>query len=326
MSLLALPIPPSDLDIYNATNPATATSSTTFCPRCRLAVPRNVSLAIHEATCPSSRTSTTLAVSLTQDGRPMRIRSNDNSSRSSSNNHAAGGSHPVARNSASPSSRDDGRMSDGESTSVSRNSPGHSIAYSDASDSSTGRRYHLEVIQHPERTAEIGNGAVLSRLPLSPPLVVKITVEDAEGNTIPAHTEMPFLAAHLSLYNEDGSEPVDIVEGPSSPNGRSGDPERMLYGTLVSSLHHLKDANNQPGMFFIFPDVSVRRRGTYTLLVNLLRLTDLAGGMNVMGEGRQSTALASAQTNPFNVVLQSEYTAPAATQLTTAFHRQGARM
>lgn len=48
------------------------------------------------------------------------------------------------------------------------------------------RRYQLEVIQHPERTAEIGNGAVLSRLPLSPPLVVKITVEDAEGNTIPA--------------------------------------------------------------------------------------------------------------------------------------------
>lgn len=36
----------------------------------------------------------------------------------------------------------------------------------------------------------------------------------------------------------------------------------------------------------------------------------LAGGMNVMGEGRGSTALASAQTNPFNVVLQSEYTAP----------------
>lgn len=85
---------------------------------------------------------------------------------------------------------------------------------------------------------------------------------------------MPFLAAHLSLYNEDGSEPVDIVEGPSSPNGRSGDPERMLYGTLVSSLHHLKDANGQPGMFFIFPDVSVRRRGMYTLLVNLLRLTE----------------------------------------------------
>lgn len=85
---------------------------------------------------------------------------------------------------------------------------------------------------------------------------------------------MPFLAAHLALYNEDGSEPVDIVEGPSSPNGRSGDRERMLYGTLVSSLHYYKDVNGQPGMFFLFPDVSVRRRGTYTLLVNLLRLTE----------------------------------------------------
>lgn len=83
---------------------------------------------------------------------------------------------------------------------------------------------------------------------------------------------MPFLAAHLWLYNEDGTEPIDIIEGHPTPNG-TADPERMLYGTLVSSLHHLKDTAGQPGMFFIFPDVSVRRRGTYTLLVNLLRLT-----------------------------------------------------
>lgn len=83
---------------------------------------------------------------------------------------------------------------------------------------------------------------------------------------------MPFLAAHLWLYNETGSEPVDLIQGSTSPGG-TRDPERMLYGTLVSSLHHLKDTAGQPGMFFIFPDVSVRRRGTYTLLVNLLKLT-----------------------------------------------------
>lgn len=141
MSLLALPIPPATpnsslnrLEGYHGN----ATSNTTLCPRCRLAVPRNVSLAAHEVSCLSSRTSTTLAVSLTQDGKPMRIRSNDNSSRSGSNNAGAGGSNAVGRTSASPSSRDDNRLSDGETTSVSRNSPGHSIAYSDASESSTG--------------------------------------------------------------------------------------------------------------------------------------------------------------------------------------------
>lgn len=135
MSLLAIPIPPNApldrLEAYHG-------NATINCPRCRLAVPRNVSLAVHEVSCQSSRTSTTLAVSLPKDGRPMRIRSNDNSSRSSNNNAAAGGSNAVARTSASPSSRDDSRLSDGETTSVSRNSPGHSIAYSEGSESSNG--------------------------------------------------------------------------------------------------------------------------------------------------------------------------------------------
>lgn len=76
---------------------------------------------------------------------------------------------------------------------------------------------------------------------------------------------MPFLAAHLNLYNEDGSEPIDLVDGPER--------QRMLYGTLVSSLHSLVDLEGQAGMFFIFPDISVRTRGRYTLRVNLLRLT-----------------------------------------------------
>lgn len=48
------------------------------------------------------------------------------------------------------------------------------------------RVYSLEVIQHPERTAEIGTSSLLSRLPLSPPLVVKLHVEDADGNEVPA--------------------------------------------------------------------------------------------------------------------------------------------
>lgn len=158
----------------------------------------------------------------------------------------------------------------------------HVVVYSLLINYPDSRRYHLEVVQHPERTAE--TTAVLSRLPLSPPIVVKLTVEDPDGNTVPAlvltslpiqklksesyrHTEMPFLAAHLWLYDAQGENPVDLVE--ATPNGTD---EPMLYGTLVSSLHHLKDTSGQLGMFFIFPDVSVRQRGTYTLQVSLLRL------------------------------------------------------
>jgi hypothetical protein len=45
------------------------------------------------------------------------------------------------------------------------------------------RTYHLEVIQHPEVSAEFGS-AVLSRLPLAPPLVAQLIVRDSRGNVI----------------------------------------------------------------------------------------------------------------------------------------------
>ncbi|KAG8958238.1 hypothetical protein FRC03_009312 [Tulasnella sp. 419] len=208
---------------------------------------------------------------------------------------------------------------------ISRASPRGSIADSDVSDvSEGGRRYHLEVVQHPERTAEIGSAAVLSRIPLSPPLIVRVTVQDPRGAVISGHTDMPFLAAHLWLYNEDGTEPVDVVDGPPSPGG-TNTTQRMLYGTLVSSIHSYKDLQGNPGMFLIFPDVSVRRCGTYRLLVSLMKLATPAGS-TVMPVGMDNTTLASVRTRPFNVVSQSEYSAPPPTALTNSFHRQGARM
>ncbi|KAG8880097.1 hypothetical protein FRB97_001083 [Tulasnella sp. 331] len=217
--------------------------------------------------------------------------------------------------SASPSIRG----SDAMSPLNSRYSPGDSVVPSDAGyGPGNGRTYHLEVVQHPERVSELGNTSVLSRLPLQPALVVRLIVRDVSGNDIPAHTEMPFLAAHLNLYNEDGSQPIDLVDGPER--------QRMLYGTLVSSLQDLVDLEGQAGKFFIFPDISVRTRGRYTLRVNLLRLTAISGGSHVMAEGMQNGALAWVMTNTFSVVLQSEYSAPPATALTNSFHRQGARM
>ena len=47
------------------------------------------------------------------------------------------------------------------------------------------RTYRLEVVQHPERSAEFGS-ATLSRLPLSPPLIVQLRVRDQAGATIKA--------------------------------------------------------------------------------------------------------------------------------------------
>ena len=64
--------------------------------------------------------------------------------------------------------------------------PGISTALTGGADDSrvlNTRSYHLDVVQHPQRTAEFGS-ASLSRLPLAPPVVVQLIVRDRFGNAI----------------------------------------------------------------------------------------------------------------------------------------------
>ncbi|KAJ6504862.1 velvet factor, partial [Mycena vitilis] len=130
--------------------------------------------------------------------------------------------------------------------------------------------YQLNVVQHPQKTAEFGY-ANLSRLPLTPPTVVQLIVRDSHGNSIVPQEELPFLIAHLSLFTENGMAPLDM--GSSVTGYRQGAPQPILYGNLVSSVDHLEDQNGNMGLFFIFPDVSIRWRGRFQLGITLVRIS-----------------------------------------------------
>lgn len=78
--------------------------------------------------------------------------------------------------------------------------------------------------------------------------------------------ELPFLVAHLSLYSSDGTS-LDM----GSSIGRGHTPP-ILYGNLVSSVDQLEDLQGNLGLFFLFPDVSIRWRGQYQLGISLLRI------------------------------------------------------
>ncbi|KAL4072986.1 velvet factor-domain-containing protein [Scleroderma yunnanense] len=155
------------------------------------------------------------------------------------------------------------------------------------------RTYELDVVQHPQRTAEFGS-ATLSRLPLAPPIVVQLTVRDRFGHSFIPEVELPFLIAHLSLFSDDGMRPLDMG---TSPTGDTP-PRRLLYGNLVSSPQKLRDLSGRQGLYFLFPDVSIRWRGRFQLGVSLLRLseTDASGMMSLASLG---TVLATARTRPF---------------------------
>ncbi|KAJ7089664.1 velvet factor-domain-containing protein [Mycena belliarum] len=189
---------------------------------------------------------------------------------------------------------------------------------------SRNRSYQLNVVQHPQKTAEFGY-ASLSRLPLTPPAVVQLTVRDANGNSIVPQEELPFLIAHLSLFTENGMTPLDMGSSVTGPRPRQAQP--ILYGNLVSSLEYLEDQNGNMGLFFLFPDVSIRWRGRFQLGITLVRISRRVTAMpDSSGVAEQGSALAQARTATFEVFPYEQYTAAPQTRLTQTFIRQGARM
>lgn len=82
-----------------------------------------------------------------------------------------------------------------------------------------------------------------------------------------SENDLPFLIAHLSLYSADGSQALDVV----GPGGQTPS-QQLLYGNLVSSPQILRNLQGRLGVFFIFPDVSIRWRGRFQLHVTLMRL------------------------------------------------------
>lgn len=54
--------------------------------------------------------------------------------------------------------------------------------------------------------------------------------------------------------------------------GDAASPLRLLYGNLVSSPHVLRNLQGRQGVYFLFPDVSIRWRGRFQLGVTLIKL------------------------------------------------------
>nr|XP_019047985.1 hypothetical protein I302_04606 [Kwoniella bestiolae CBS 10118]OCF26915.1 hypothetical protein I302_04606 [Kwoniella bestiolae CBS 10118] len=165
-----------------------------------------------------------------------------------------------------------------------------------------GRTYRITPIQQPILGASF-QGAYLSRLPLAPPLILQLDCWDSEGDLIIPYDELPFLICHLSLQTPEEEDAAMII----SPEGEQ---VSMLYGTLVAAPAEMNDTSNAPGIYFVFPDVSVRYVGRFRLHALLMRIT---GG----------PPLDTATTEAFDIVRDTDYVAPPITDLTRHFDSQG---
>ncbi|KAI8802420.1 hypothetical protein BJ742DRAFT_833017 [Cladochytrium replicatum] len=76
-------------------------------------------------------------------------------------------------------------------------------------------------------------------------------------------THSPFV--HATLIIPDTSEETYVVKGKSL---------RAITGTIASSLYGLKDTDSSYRGFFLFPELSIRVEGRYSLRFTLFEIID----------------------------------------------------
>ncbi|OJJ40641.1 hypothetical protein ASPWEDRAFT_47434 [Aspergillus wentii DTO 134E9] len=133
--------------------------------------------------------------------------------------------------------------------------------YSDASLSreSQSSDFELTIRQQPDR-ARVAGGKEKERKPVDPPPIVQLRVRE-EGSYLAQHyLQSPYYFMCCSLYDATEDTPVPVA------------PSTALAGTLVSSLHRLKDVDNNDGGFFVFGDLSVKIEGEFRLKFTLFEM------------------------------------------------------
>lgn len=159
----------------------------------------------------------------------------------------------------------------------------------------------LEIRQAPS-SARVAVGKEKDRKAVDPPPIIQLTVSDGCD---PQHRYLssPYFFMSCSL--------VGTTEGTTAATlGAS------LAGTLVSSLHRLKDTDNKDGAFFIFGDLSVKIEGSFQLQFSLYEMED-----NVCNY------IKSVRCAPFTVHSTKQWPGMMeSTSLTRCFSDQGVRL
>ncbi|KAI9284760.1 velvet factor [Umbelopsis sp. AD052] len=202
--------------------------------------------------------------------------------------------------------------------------------------------YRLVILQQPDRVRSAGFGQK-DRRPVDPPPILQLSrqVSDNHWEPVIDATDILFMVAQCDLYSEDGITSCNLVYNPSrlpealhAAGPSSGyksamsvrplhepTPLRNLTGASIANACQLLDTDNKPGVFFIFPDISVRTEGRFTLNFVLIDLSD--GEPSTM-----STHIkCQVRSNPFTVYSPKTFPGMCeSTPLSIAFAKQGIKI
>ncbi|KAI9015254.1 velvet factor-domain-containing protein [Phycomyces nitens] len=152
------------------------------------------------------------------------------------------------------------------------------------------RTYELIVCQQPLHARMCGFGEK-DRRPIDPPPIVQLVVQqDGIRGPVDAQTlQTPFFVLHVTLWSDDRKEERNIISNPPKCT-------RVLMGSLVSSPSLLKNTEGEQGLYFAFPDLSIRTEGRYTLRFSLMKLVSSDFQTNA-----KSKIIAQVFSDPFTV-------------------------
>ncbi|KAF2271591.1 uncharacterized protein EI97DRAFT_387518 [Westerdykella ornata] len=163
----------------------------------------------------------------------------------------------------------------------------------------------LSVRQQPKEALQAADGKEKGRKPVDPPPVVQLKVRHS-ADPAELYMQSPYLFMCTTLYKPDVNEPL-------AKNGSN-----VLLGCLASSLHRLKDVDNQDTAFFIWGDISVKIAGEFRLHFSLFNLHKDTNEVQYLG---------SITSDKFRVVPPRDWKGmQESTYLSRAFSDQGCRL
>ncbi|KAI9484873.1 velvet factor-domain-containing protein [Zychaea mexicana] len=178
------------------------------------------------------------------------------------------------------------------------------------------RSYELVVCQQPLHARMCGFGEK-DRRPIDPPPIVKLIVQQ-EGQQGPVDVQTlqtPFFVLHVTLWSADREEERNIISNPPKCT-------RVLMGSLVSSPSLLKNPAGEQGLYFAFPDLSIRTEGRYTLRFSLMKLAS-----SDFQTDAKSKIIAQVFSDPFTVYSAKKFPGMTeSTELSKAFAKQGLKI
>ncbi|ORX55101.1 hypothetical protein DM01DRAFT_1335395 [Hesseltinella vesiculosa] len=177
------------------------------------------------------------------------------------------------------------------------------------------RTYELIVCQQPLHARMCGFGEK-DRRPIDPPPIVRLVVRQQDNEPVDVHTlQIPFFVLHVTLWSADRTEERNIISNPPKCT-------RVLMGSLVSSPSLLKNPEGEQGLYFAFPDLSIRTEGRYTLRFSLMKLISSDFQPNA-----KSRIIAQVFSDAFTVYSAKKFPGMTeSTELSKVFARQGLKI